>query len=227
MMMSSKNPPYTNARLLAMQFWFPLRNKKDEEKDTSSFSIQQNRRQQMDNNHRQQGFDTTVALFVRREIPENVSFSILTCVKDLDFLIEQLGDVPLGRALRDVREHARANAYPENTKVRVGEYRPLAKNATTRGDVGVLKRIKPLDYKEKDEAVNLRKGSVQQKILTFIRRLNRAVTSTEVAEKIGQDTKYASTALSVLTEKGAVKKRKAKEHEKISTGTRFVYEARA
>jgi hypothetical protein len=186
---------------------------------------------------KQQGFDTTVALFTKK-IVSIAAFSILIKVKDLDSLIENLDE--LKEALTNIREHARANHYPEDTKVRCGELLPLNRNQTQRGGVAVLTPVKKEEVTKKPlKNLNAKKGnkiilnkgkppkSQGETLMMFLRRARKALTSTDLGERMGLTSTETCKLLHTLQNDGKVKRRKATKAEKTSAQVRYVYEAAA
>lgn len=185
----------------------------------------------MNKHHRQQAFDTTVALFCEGTVLENIS--ILTRVDQLDPVIDGFGvGNEAGRVLAKIQRFCQAWALPGEFIVRTREYKPLAKNGTTRGKTSELegktpaRRLKKID-KVPPPPQTARKGVAVEILTAFKRRKGKALTIPELAEIVGKEASTVNYALNGLVKDKVLRRRKAKQDEKINGNIRYVYEVAA
>jgi len=169
--------------------------------------------------NKQQAFDSTVAILSRGTVLEG-NLSLLIKVMHLDAVIGSVDEIK--ETLTKIRDYCQANSIPENFDIRTEHYRPLAKNATTRGRVKALTPLQP-----KRRAVQTERKGVAEEVLMALKRCKRALSIPELSEKVEKEVSTVNYAVTNLVKDKTVKRRKAKKSEKTNGNVKYVFEVSA
>jgi hypothetical protein len=177
-----------------------------------------------DKNHKQHMFNEVVKRIVGMVSPDLAGVDMKLTLDEAKTLL--VNKEEFIRVLQESVGMAQTLGFNGNTSIKLGKFKGISKNSTTRGGLNPLtpipSSVEPVE--EFDQKAAFAGAPTQKLAFKNILRIGRPFSSGELAERMGLEGDNTCKVLDGLRKKGIVRRRKARKDDEVSANTRFVYE---